>query len=88
MTDPFQMIADAFEDETGKSGVFSFVPAARLSLAWQPLRKAQLFASATGSLFIRDFNDAAFESHRVTIKPMSMGDDLGLVMSFGVGLRF
>ncbi len=85
---PDSDLRDEFEDETGKSGVFSLVPAARLSLAWQPLRKAQLFASATGSLFIRDFNDAAFESHRVTISPMEMSDDLGLVMSFGVGLRF
>lgn len=85
---PDSDLRDEFEDETGKNGVFSLVPAARLSLAWQPLRKAQLFASAMGSLYIRDFNDPAFESHRVTIKPMEMGDNLGLVMSFGIGIRF
>lgn len=85
---PDSDLRDEFEDETGKSGVFALVPATRLSLAWQPLRKAQLFASAMGSLLIRDFNDSAFESHRVTIKPADMGEKLGLVMSFGAGIRF
>ena len=85
---PDSDLRDEFEDETGKSGVFSPVPATRLSLAWQPLRKAQLFLSAMGSLFIKDFNDAAFESHRVNIGPAEMTDDLALVLSFGVGLRF
>ncbi|MBP5156297.1 MAG: lipase family protein [Treponema sp.] len=85
---PDSDLRDESEEETGRSGVFSIVPAVRLSLAWQPLRKAQVFASLMGSLFIKDFNDAAFESHRVTIRPIEMGKELGLVVSMGLGVRF
>ncbi len=85
---PDSDLRDESEEETGRNGIFSLVPAARISLAWQPLRKAQVFASVMGSLAINDFNEAAFESHRVTIRPIKLGKDLGLVMSLGLGIRF
>lgn len=85
---PDSDLRDESEEETGRSGVFSFVPALRLSLAWQPLRKAQVFAYTMGSLAVRDLNESAFESHRTTIRPIELNDDLGLVLTFGMGIRF
>ncbi len=76
------------EEETGRSGIFSLVPALRLCLAWQPLRKAQVFAYAEGSLAIKDFNEAAFESHQVNVAPLEMDGNFALVPSFGIGVRF
>ncbi len=76
------------EEETGRNGIFSFVPALRLSLAWQPLRKAQVFAYAEGSLAIKDFNESAFESHQVNIRPLEINETFALVPSFGIGVRF
>ena len=85
---PDSELREESEEETGRSGVFSFVPALRLSLAWQPLRKAQVFAYTMGSLAISDFNESAFESHRTTIHPIELNDTLGLVITFGMGIRF
>ena len=85
---PDSDLRDESEEETGRNGVFSFVPARRLSLAWQPLRKAQVFACSMGSLAIRNFNESAFESHRTTIHPIELNDNLGLVLTFGMGIRF
>ena len=85
---PDSGLREEYEEETGRSGVFSLVPALRLSLAWQPLRKAQVFAYAMESLAIRDFNEAAFESHRVSLPPWNVDEKFSLVPSFGIGLRF
>ena len=85
---PDSDLREESEEETGRNGVFSFVPALRLSLAWQPLRKAQVFAYSMGSLAIRNFNESAFESHRTTIHPIELNDNLGLVLTFGMGIRF
>ncbi len=67
---------------------YAFVPALRLSLAFQPYRRFQFFVAGTGSLHIDGFNDSAFTSHRVNMNPVVLNDSLGIVPTLSVGFRF
>ena len=67
---------------------YAFVPALRLSLAFQPYRRFQFFVAGTGSLHIDGFNDSAFTSPRVNMNPVVLNDSLGIVPTLSVGFRF
>lgn len=75
--------------ETGKKKDLSLVPAGRLSIAYKPRRKVQLFAGALFDLRIENLNDGAFvfTSKKTKLPKIRLGDKASLYPAIQLGIR-
>ena len=76
--------------DEGVDTLLNYVPAVRLSLAYKPRHRFQIFAGAVFDVHIADLNDRAFDADIIParIGSISFGDRVEAVPSIQFGVRF
>lgn len=79
-----------FSDLKNDDNLFNFVPQARISLVYRPIKRISLFAAGTFDFHIENFNDSAFyENVRDNVLGhFSLGEYVDVYPSLRFGLRF
>ena len=80
----------AFSDIENGDHRFNFVPEARISLEFKPLRRFSVFISSVFDFHIDNFNDTAFynEVRDNNFGAISFSDSVDLHPSIRFGIRF